>query len=289
MKAIFYKSLMALSRRTGIWMFVFFSWVVATGYFLFFPARVAVSVRFYRALFPGKPRLYSLWCAWRQYHHFTYVFLDRFLLRDDQELTHISEGFDLLVEEVKKGKGAIVLMSHMGNWEVAASRMKHKGMKVLLYVGKKYKEEIERMQKDTLKREGVRIVAMDQEGASPFDIVEGIQFLREGGVVSMTGDRLWSAEQRAVTVRFLGHEALLPEGPHLFALLSGAPIFVFFVFRLGHNKYQTIMMLPRYVTVSSRADRQEAIRKSAQWYADLLEDMVRRHPCEWYHFEPFLK
>jgi predicted LPLAT superfamily acyltransferase len=49
------------------------------------------------------------------------------------------------------------------------------------------------------------------------------------------------------------------------------------------------MLPPRYVTASSRADRQEAIRESAQWYAGLLEDMVRRHPCEWYHFEPFLK
>jgi lauroyl/myristoyl acyltransferase len=289
MKVFFYKSLMALSRRTGIWIFVFFSWFIATGYFLFFPTRVAVSVRFYRALFPDKGWYYHLWCTWRQYHHFTYVFLDRFLLRDEQEITHISEGFDLLVEAVKKGKGAIVLMSHMGNWEVAASRMKLKGMKVMLYVGKKYKEDIERMHKDTLKREGVRIIAADQEGGSPFDIVEGIQFLREGGVVSMTGDRIWSADQRAVAVRFLGREAFLPEGPHLFALLSGAPILVFFVFRLGHKKYQTLMLPPRYVTASSRADRQEAIRESAQWYANLLEDMVRRHPCEWYHFESFLK
>ena len=49
------------------------------------------------------------------------------------------------------------------------------------------------------------------------------------------------------------------------------------------------MQPPRYVTASSRAKRQEAIRESAQWYAGLLEDMVRRRPCEWYHFEPFLK
>jgi predicted LPLAT superfamily acyltransferase len=217
MKVLFYKSLMALSRRTGIWIFIFFSWFIATGYFLFFPTRVVVSVRFYRALFPDKSGCYHLWCTWRQYHHFTYVFLDRFLLRDEQEITHISEGFDLLVEAVKKGKGAIVLMSHMGNWEVAASRMKHKGMKVLLYVGKKYKEEIERMQKDTLKREGVRIIAADQEGGSPFDIVEGIQFLREGGVVSMTGDRIWSADQRAVAVRLRS----FPAHPSSFSSSSG--------------------------------------------------------------------
>ena len=288
MKADFYRWLMQVSRRAGNWVFVVFAWFVATGYFLFFPARVAVSVRFYRALFPAKPRCYSLWCAWRQYHRFTNVFLDRFLLRAGEEIEQASEGFHYLIESVERGKGAIVLMSHMGNWEYAANRMKHKGMKVLLYVGRKHKEQIERMQKESLTRDGVHIVAADEDGGSPFDIVEGIRFLKEGGVVSLAGDRLWAAEQRSVAVRFLGHEVFLPESPHLFALISGAPIIVFFVFREGSRKYRTIMFPPQNVQASSRAERQEAIQASAQRYACLLEEMVRRHPFEWYHFEPFL-
>ena len=288
MKADFYRWLMKVSRRGGNWVFVVFAWFVATGYFLFFPSRVAVSVRFYRALFPAKSRLYGLWCAWQQYHQFTSVFFDRFLLRTGAEIAQASEGFNYLVESVEKGRGAVVLMSHMGNWEFAANRMRHKGIKVLLYVGRKHKEQIERMQKESLARDGVRIVAADEEGGSPFNIVEGIRFLREGGVVSMTGDRLWSSDQRSVAVRFLGHEVLLPEGPHLFALISGAPIIVFFVFREGGRKYHTVMFPPWDVRASSRADRKEAIQASARRYASLLEEMARRHPFEWYHFEPFL-
>jgi len=53
--------------------------------------------------------------------------------------------------------------------------------------------------------------------------LEGIKFLREGGIVSMTGDRLWG-EQSYVIVDFLGHEAKLPDTPHLFALMTGAPL-----------------------------------------------------------------
>ncbi len=288
MKVDFYRWLMKVSRRAGNWVFVVFAWFVATGYFLFFPSRVAVSVRFYRALFPAKSGLYSLQCAWQQYHHFTSVFFDRFLLRTGAQIAQASEGFNYLVESVEKGRGAVVLMSHMGNWEYAANRMRHKGINVLLYVGRKHKEQIERMQKESLARDGVHIVAADEDGGSPFDIVEGIRFLRGGGVVSMTGDRLWSAEQRSVAVRFLGHEVLLPESPHLFALISGAPIIVFFVFREGGRKYRTVMFPPWDVRASSRAERKEAIRVSAQRYACLLEEMARRHPFEWYHFEPFL-
>jgi len=288
MKALFYRSLIALSRKVGIRIFNIFTWFVATGYFLLFPARTVISIHFYRALFPNRSWLSHLHCAWRQYHHFTSVYLDRFHLRSYDDTTLVSEGFDLLVDALERGKGAIVLMSHMGNWEAAAHWMKQRGMKVLLYVGRKYEEQIEGMQKESLKRAGIKLIAVDQDGGSPFDLLEGINFLRSGGVVSLTGDRIWSAEQRSIPVRFLGHEALLPESPHLFALLTGAPILIFFVFRLGSGKYQTIMLPPRYVTAPSRAGRQEAIRESAQWYADQLEGMVRQHPFEWYHFEPFL-
>jgi predicted LPLAT superfamily acyltransferase len=289
MKTLFYRSLMAVSRRTGTGAFLFFAWFVATGYFLFFPARVAVSVRFYRALFPDRNMCYHLWCAWRQYHNFTSVYLDRFLLRSYDDTVLVSEGFNRLVDSVAGGKGAIVLMSHMGNWEVAAHWMKQKGMKVLLYVGRKHKEQIEGMQKESLVRGGIQLIAVDQDGGSAFDLVEGIRFLQAGGVVSLTGDRLWSAQQRSVAVRFLGHEAQLPESPHLFALLSGAPIHIFFVFRDGRKRYRTMMLPSRYVVAESREERQEAIRQSAQWYADQLEAMARQRPFEWYHFEPFLK
>ncbi|MCU0581766.1 MAG: hypothetical protein MUF26_04835, partial [Syntrophales bacterium] len=173
---------MAVSRQAGTGIFRFFTWFVATGYFLFFPARVNVSVRFYRALFPGRNRFYHLWCTWRQYHNFTSVYLDRFLLRTYDDTMLASEGFNRLIDSVARGKGAIVLMSHMGNWEVAAHWMKQKGMNVLLYVGRKYKEQIESMQKESLIRGGIELIAVDQDGGSAFDLVEGIRFLQAGGV-----------------------------------------------------------------------------------------------------------
>ena len=46
-------------------------------------------------------------------------------------------------------------------------------------------------------------MATAEEEKSPFALIEGINFLREGGIVSMTGDRLWG-EQSYVTVNFLG-------------------------------------------------------------------------------------
>jgi len=288
MKALFYRLLVLLSHGMGNWIFRFFSWWIATGFFCFSPRRVAVSVKFYAALFPERGRLSALKQAWRQYHSFTSVFLDRILLLKEGRLTHTSEGLEYLAAALEEKKGGILLMSHFGNWEVAARLLHRKGLRLLLYLGKKHQEQIESAQKKSLKEQGIRFIAVDEEGGSPLDIVEGIKFLKEGGVVSLTGDRLWGKEQRTVTVSFLGHEVVLPEAPYLLALLSGAPLFIFLSFRTGAGRYAITLSPPLYVAAASRREREPAIREAAQTYARMLEGAVRRHPQEWYHFEPFL-
>jgi len=293
MKDAFYQLLITLSKRMGLWVFRFMAWFVASGYFFLFPGRVAISLRFYRALFPSRGLLYHLWCAWRQYHNFTNVYMDRFLIFDEHNVTITHEGWEFLEDAVNRKAGGIILMSHVGNWEIAAHMLKvrgrnNPGMKLLLYMGQKHKDQIERTQKESLVQSGVKIIVAEENTVSPADIIEGINFLKAGGLVSLTGDRIWRKDQRSLPVRFLGHEAFLPETPFIFALLSGTPLYLFFAFRTGKQKYHFQILPPQYVHAKNRNDRQEAIRKAAQLYADRLEEMVRQYPFEWYHFEPFI-
>ncbi|HVO64918.1 MAG TPA: hypothetical protein VMT12_00415 [Syntrophales bacterium] len=293
MKDIFYKVLIFLSKRLGLWVFRFMAWFVATGYFILFPGRVAMSVYFYKALFPRRGALYHVWCAWRQFHNFTHVYMDRILLLDEKNLNITHEGWNYLEDAVDGNIGGIILMSHVGSWEIAAHSLRIRGsnnprMKLLLYLGQKHKDQIERTQKEDLVQSGVKIIVVEEEGGTPTDIVEGINFLKEGGLVSLTGDRLWRKDQRSVPVRFLGHEAFLPETPFVFALLSGTPLYIFFAFRTGKQTYHFQNLPPVYVRANNRTDRQEAISRAAQAYADRLEEKVRQHPFEWFHFEPFL-
>lgn len=293
MKEGFYRFLITLSKRMGQWVFLVTAWCIATGYFLLFPRRVAVSARFYKALFPSRRGVYYVWCAWKQYHHFAYAFLDRFLLLDEHNITFTNEGWEDIDDALKKKSGGIIIMSHVGNWEIAAHMLlnvygkNNPDLKLLLYLGRKHKEQIERVQKESLAQSGVKIIAVGQDEVSPTDIIEGINFLKTGGLVSLTGDRKWRENQRSVSVRFLDHEAFLPETPFVFALLSGAPLFIFFVHRTGKQEYHFKTMPLEYVR-TGRSERQEAISRAAQAYAKYLEDTVRLHPFEWYHFEPFI-
>jgi lauroyl/myristoyl acyltransferase len=282
----YYKFATAVSGWTGVWFFSLSAWFVATGYFLFFPARVFQSMRFYRALFPQRGRLYALRRAWRQYHMFTTVFVDRFRLRKDGALPYTSRGRHHLDEALKGKTGGIILMSHMGNWEAAAHILKgeRRDMDLLLIMGIRDREGIERIQKESLAQSGVRVMAAGRADGSPLDILEPLRFLKEGGLVSLTGDVIWHENQRAVSVDFLGHTATLPETPHMLTLVSGAPVFVLFAFRRADGSYDFSVTPLEQATAASRSDRRAAIRRSAQGYADLIAEKLREYPDQWYHF-----
>lgn len=270
-----------------MWFFRVFSRCIATGYFFLFPTRVAESLKFYRALFPERNFLYHLWCSWKQYHKFTDVYIHRFVHLDEEDIEYVREGWEYLEEAVQKKTGAILLMSHIGNWELAAQTLNKKGLPIMLYLGAKHKEQMERIQKESMAQSGIKIVATSEDEKSPFALIEGINFLREGGIVSMTGDRLWG-QQSSVTVNFLGHEARLPDTPHLFALMTGAPLMTFFVYQETVGKYHIKVSCGRKVSAAERTDRKKSVQESAQVYAADLAMFAREHPFEWHHFEPFL-
>ncbi len=184
-------------------------------------------------------------------------------------------------------------MSHLGGWEIAAHLLRHYGkndpnMKLMLYLGEKHREQIEGRQKKSIEKSGIRIVSVPEDGGSAMDILEGLKFLREGGLVSLTGDRLWGQAQQSITVRFAGCRARIPEIPYILAMLSGAPLLIFFGYRTGKGRYHLVTKPPIAVVATARGERHKAVAAAAQAYADLLAETVRAHPYEWYHFEPFL-
>jgi predicted LPLAT superfamily acyltransferase len=290
MREIFYRILTFLTRICGTWLFTWSAGVIAAGYFVLAPRRTLTSVRFYRALFPDRGRLYHLRCAWKQFQSFTSVFLDRYLLQDGDAIRFTFEGREPLYEALRQGTGGILLMTHIGNWEVGARLLRRSipDLRLMLYMGRRARDQIERVQKDDLAASGIRIIAADESGASPLDLVDGIGFIRSGGFVSMAGDVVWHRDQRAVAATFLGHAVQLPEAPFMLARVSGAPVYIFFAAATGPRQYHFRLLPPITVAAGNRAGRRAAVQQAAQTYLDRVETHLRQVPFQWYHFTPFL-
>lgn len=290
MQALFYKSLILGSKLFGNWLFRWTAGMVAGGYFIFSPRRRAAGRRFYGALYPGKSHQQLNYCTFRQFQSFTHLFLDRFLQRENDPLRYTFDGLDYIIDAQRREEGAILLMSHMGNWEVAAHALKKRltDMRLMLLMGIRQKEAIEKMQKESIQSDGITIVGIDKESGSPFDIVEAVHFLRSGGLVSMAGDIVWRQDQRTITATLLEHRVQLPDAPYSLALVTGAPIIVFFAFRTDAGHYYIRAHEPIHVHAASRPDRPAAIQQAAQTYVNHMQDALRQHPFEWFHFDEFL-
>jgi predicted LPLAT superfamily acyltransferase len=286
-----YRISLSLTRYLGNWFFLMIAKFIALGYFILLPGRVRNSIRFYRALFADRNFGYHLWCAWRQYQSFTRVFIDRFNLLEASGISYSSDGWHHLEEVVKSKQGGIILMSHLGNWEIAAHLLKQRQpeLKLLLYLGSKHKEQVEKLQKESLAENGARIIAVDQNGGSPFLLLEAIKWMNEGGLVSLTGDMIWTRDQKSVAVDVLNHQAKIPETPHMLALISGKPLFFMFSIPTGKNHFRIEIGEPVYVRAETRKERKQAVAQSAQLYADRLMETAQKYPYQWFHFEPFIR
>ena len=180
-------------------------------------------------------------------------------------------------------------MSHLGSYEIAAYAFQERGFKHLIIMGEKEAKQIPRDQREALADRGIHIqVATGQEG-SLLGGLEAIKFIREGGFVSVAGDLVWTDPHSRLSVKLFGREVNLSSGPHLLALVSGAPLFTLFTFRVKRGRHQIFISPPRFVKAASRSERNKALQVSAQDYASALEEIVRRHPFQWYIFEPFFR
>ena len=287
MKAFIHHAVIRVSLLLGSWPIRVFAWWIATGYFLFRSSRRRSSVRLYQVIFPGRSAWYYLYCTWRQFHSYAATFAERIEIDRKKEGTTSTQGRENLAEAARRGSGGIILMSHLGSFEIAAHAFRELKLRLLLLMGEKEAKQVARDQREAMKARGIHIQVAAPGEDFLFGGVEAIKFVREGGFVSVAGDLVWTEQRSRLPVSLFGHEVGLSAGPHLLALVSNAPLFTMFTYRAEKGKHLIIMSPPREVKAASRSERGAALQGSAQAYANALEEMVRQHPFEWYIFEPF--
>src|SRR5512137_1352252 len=105
MRRLLYNYLSKTSKLFGVWVFRLAAWWISSGYYFLLPKRTKISMDFYKAIFPDKNVFFYLACAWKQFHNFTNVFIDRFILHDLNDITYTSEGWEHIEYATKNKTG----------------------------------------------------------------------------------------------------------------------------------------------------------------------------------------
>ncbi|MBN1381180.1 MAG: lysophospholipid acyltransferase family protein [Deltaproteobacteria bacterium] len=286
MKILSNRVLYWFGRNFGIWVIRLVAWGIATGYFILVRHRVRASLEFYRTVFNDRGRLFHHYCTWRQFHDQAQSHCDEIAFSFGMPVNHTTDGHEYIRKAADAGQGGVIIISHLGNWGVAARLFRRGGFKVMLIMGEREAKLVSQQQREELESADLKIlVSKTKDDDSLFTGIEALKFIRGGGFLCIAGDIGWTNPRFRLTAKFFDRDIYLPAGPHTLALVSGAPVFTLFTFRLGRGKYRFQLLPPRMVKAASRDQRNSAIQASAQTYALDLEQAVLQHPYEWHVFE----
>lgn len=194
----------------------------------------------------------------------------------DIRLSSTDESMRLLKDHKQ---GVVLLTAHVGNWQVAMSRLSMFGRSVYLVMRPEDNPAVRDALKISEENETIRIISPEGDLGG---VIEIMNTLQQGHIVSIMGDRKYGFS--AVPVDYIGEPALFPNGAFSIAAAAGCPIVVLLSMKTGPQSYEvdiTHVLHPRY---ERGGRKQDQVRAWVQEYAGILEEYVRRYPYQCFLF-----
>lgn len=228
---------------------------------------------------------YNFTDYYRQLLCFSCSLADRvsMVLGDADRFEVKSHGREYLQTELDRGKGFILLGSHLGNFEASKLLARDRiGMDVHIVahfaVSIKFRRALDSI--------NPAMAPKFIDPMQPNAIFKMRDVIDKGGVLAILGDRTGIGEKQ-LAVDFLGKPAMLPAGPYLIAAILHCPVLCFFGLRVDHFRYDTYAIKLADQIELARGQREEMAQRYAQQYADLLAEKARRYPYNWFNFYEF--
>ncbi|WP_430378369.1 phosphatidylinositol mannoside acyltransferase [Streptomyces sp. B1-3] len=187
---------------------------------------------------------------------------------DPKGLHHLTDG-------LAAGKGVILALPHMANWDLA-------GAWVTTKLETPFTTVAERLKPETLYdrfvayREGLGMEVLPHSGGTAFGTLA--RRLRDGGLVCLVAERDLSSS--GVEVRFFGEATRIPAGPALLAQQTGALLLPVTLWYDDSPVMQGRVHPP--VEVPESGTRAEKTSVIAQALADAFATGIADHPEDWH-------
>jgi predicted LPLAT superfamily acyltransferase len=182
-------------------------------------------------------------------------------------------------------RGAVLLGAHLGSFYAMRMQSTQEALPLYPVVYTKHARLINDVLESLDPGSQTRLIEMG--GGDSLDFMLKIrERVEEGGLVAILGDRP-PPDGKTVEVDFLGGKVALPAGPYILAASLRCPVYFTAGLYRGGNHYELFCVPFADSVVLPRGDRQAAIARYAQQYADLLEEFVRKAPDNWFNFFDF--
>lgn len=267
------RSLTASLRVLPLW-FVYMGMAFVIPFYVLFGPGFAAMYRYFRQR-RGHGALRAVWSVVVNEFTFGMVIIDRFAYYAGKRFKCEVENNGLFLDLCDKPGGFMVLSSHIGNFELCGYSMRGcpKRFNSLVFSGEK--AEVKRGRNGAMTEGGIRLVPVEDDMSHIFTLSNA---LRDGEIVSMSGDRVFGSN-KTICCRFMGGEAEFPKGPFALAQAREVPVLSIFVMKTGIYSYRVLV---QRVEGGSAA-------QLAQNFAIQLEGVLKQHPYQWFNYYEFWK
>ncbi len=250
---------------------------VAAYYLIFAPKATRNTYNYFKDI-----QKFSSWKAFRYvyktYYRFGQTLLDKVVIFAGlpNKFTFFFDGEHHLREIVSRGKGAILISAHLGNWEIASHFLKklNTPVNVVLFDGER--EEIKKTLSRVMVKKKYNMIAVKPDFSHLFQIH---QALKNGEIICIHGDRyLKEFQSKTYTANFLGEKARFPVGP--FQLASRLRIPYTFVFAIKETN-------THYHFYATAGKTKENPREILEDYIAGIEKVLLTAPEQWFNFYNF--
>ncbi len=187
------------------------------------------------------------------------------------------ENIHYIDEALSKGKGAIIVTAHLGNWELGGVVVALLGYPFwIVALPHKYRKvnDFFNFQRGS---KGINVIPLGRAARQSLDI------LKENRVLALAGDRDFS--EKGIVSDFFGRPAIFPQGPAALSLKTGAKIIPGFMLRNEGDTF-TLKFEKPLEFISTGDKNNDLIGLTAQ-YRNIFEDYIRKYPDQWYMFRKF--
>jgi lauroyl/myristoyl acyltransferase len=176
-------------------------------------------------------------------------------------------------DAARRGRGVVILTSHLGNWELGGRVMAGWGWPATA-VYQPYRSAALHDFIQSRRAAGLNYLAVGDNAAAGVS-----RALADNHAVALLGDRPFG--ERGADVRVCGRTMRLPRGPFLLACRAGAAVVPGFALMEAPGEYCVELQSP--LEPSGRGP--EAAREMMERFARVLERTLALHAEQWYCFE----
>jgi lauroyl/myristoyl acyltransferase len=186
-------------------------------------------------------------------------------------------GVEHVAAGVADGRGAVLALPHLGNWDFAGAWLALQGYTVTVVAEPVEPPELFDWFAGVRRALGMTVV---QLGPDAGRVV--LQALRNNQIVCLLCDRDIVGD--GIEVDFFGEHTTLPAGPATLALRTGAPLLAAAVYFAPQGGHHAVVMPP--VPAQREGRLRDDVGRVTQELAYRFEELIRAAPDQWHLLQP---